>query len=212
MSDTFYIKLRYRGRLKNPPDVRQLILETEDICRSHGWAYQVLDENWSQPLRLSSSFTGDALVFEGHAPLKGICFQIWESETLSLTFLPDGTLHSLLTLTNPSFFGDDADFPWQRVKTGYDGAATHLAVCKLFRYLSGKYFEVFEVQDESGYWRHGDDARLTNWLDNLNHDRQLLEEELEAIEADETLSPQQKRDMAFRLLKGFGQKYPAAET
>ena len=62
---------------------------------------------------------------------------------------------------NPTFLLDDPYFPWQRVKTGYDGAKSHIEMCKLFRYLEGKYFEVFEVLDESGYWKSGDDAEFT---------------------------------------------------
>jgi len=208
MSNTVYIKLRYRGRLKDPAGVQQLIHETEDICRSHGWAYLVWDEDWSKPAGVTSAFTAEALEFEGHAPLKGISFSIGESETVWLTFQPDGELQSLFTLSDPTFTGDAVDMPWQRVKTGYDGATTHLAVCKLFRFLAAKYFEVFEVRDESGYWDHRDDARYTAWIEAFSQGQLHLEEELDAIEADETLSPKQKHDRMYQILHAFGEKFP----
>lgn len=207
MSDPIYIKLRYRGRLNNPADVHQLILETEDICRINDWSFHVWDEDWRKELNLSHSFSGEALKFEGHAPLKGISFSVENSETVWLTFSPDGTLNSLMTLTDPTFTGDDEYFPWQRVKTGFDGAKTHLALCKLFRHLAHRYFEVFEVMDESGYWQHGDDDRLTVWMDDLQREHQQFEDEMAVIEADESLTPEQKRVMFYRLIRDFGEKF-----
>ena len=211
MPNTLYIKLRYRGRLKDPAGVQHLIYETEDICRSHGWAHRVWDEAWSKPAGLTSAFTGEALEFEGHAPLKGISFNIGESETVWLTFQPDGVLQSLLTLTDPTYTGDAVDLPWQRVKTGYDGATTHLALCRLFRHLAGKYFGIFEVRDESGYWDHRDDARFTAWIEAFSQGHLQLEEEMDSIEADETLGPQQKHDTMYRILKAFGEKFQAGD-
>ena len=202
-----YIKTRYRGRLKNPGDVHQLITETEDICQSNAWTYKVWTEDWKEPQTVHLNPAEGGMSFEGHAPLKGISFNIGESEMIWLTFTPDGLLQSLFTLVDPNFFLSDENFPWQRVKTGFDGATTHLALCKLFRYLMDKYFEVFEVMDESDYWNHGDDAKFTKWIDDMTHDNQLLEEEMNAIMADDSLSKKQKRERSFRLIKEFGEKY-----
>jgi hypothetical protein len=206
-SNTMYLKLRYRGRLNDPADVQQLTHETEDICRSHGWPYHIWDEDWAKPQSLTMEFTGDALCFEGHAPLKGISFNIGESEAVWLCFQPDGILQSLLTLTDPTFTGDSEDFPWQRVKTCFDGATTHIALCKLFRYLSGRYFEAFEVLDESGYWDHGDDARFTVWIEALIQGHRQLEEEMNALKADETLSSEQHDEAVYRLIKELSERF-----
>lgn len=207
MSENFYIKLRYRGRLTNPTEVQQLILETEDICKTNNWTYQIWDKNWTKPSTLTSTFTGHTLSFEGHAPLKGISFTIGESESVWLTFLPDGTLQSLITLTDPAFTGNDEQFPWQRVKTGFAKGKIHLLVCKLFRHLANKYFKVFEVMDESGYWKNQDDEQLINWMENVARDYQIMEEEMAALELDETLSPEVKKETLYRILKTFGDKY-----
>ena len=202
-----YIKIRYRGKLKDPKKVQQLVVETEDICRTNGWSYRIWDEDWSQSATVNMQFDGQTVKFEGHAPLKGISFNFGASETVWLTFLPNGLLNSLFTLENPTFTANDADFPWQRVKTGFDGATTHLAICKLFRYLANKYFEGFEVLDESNYWIEGDDAKFTKWINNLRRDQAILEEELSAIEENTSLSAEQKREMFYRLMKEFGEKY-----
>jgi len=210
MSKT-YIKLRYRGKLKHPNKVEQLIAETEDICQSNGWTYKIWDEDWSQPQTLTMGLADQAMKFEGHAPLKGISFSSKDSEGIWLTFMPDGILQSLFTLMNPTFFGNDEAFPWQRVKTGYDGATTHIALCKLFHYLADKYFEVFEVFDESNYWEEGDDAKFTEWINNLTRDNAILNDELANIMEDESLSKDQKRERSYRLLKEHGEKYRKKE-
>jgi len=203
----FYVKIRYRGKLSNPNTVYHLISETEDICKSNGWTYKVWEESWEEPSTLSLGGPGGGLSFEGHAPLKGISFSMGKSESIWLTFTPDGILQSLFTLVNPVFFLNDPDFPWQRVKTGYDGAKSHIALCKLFRYLSDKYFEVFEVLDETEYWGKQNDAELTEWMDGAIRDEKLLDEEMAAIDANTSLTKEQRYEMSMRLIKEFGEKY-----
>jgi hypothetical protein len=208
MENSFTIKLRYRGRLEPSPDnVVSLMREVEDICRSNGWKYHLWDEDWAKPASLRLEATDGGLNFTGHAPLKGISFGVGQSETVWLTFTPDGVLHSLMTLAEPEFTGDDVYMPWERVKTCYDGPATHLALCKLFRYLADRYFEVFEVKDESGYWTHGDDARFTNWLEDISRSFQQFQAELDALAEDDSLSPAEHRKRMKQLLDGYGDKF-----
>ena len=204
-----YIKLRYRARLAQPDQVYELIPEVEDICRSHGWPYRVWDEDWHQPAKVSGEFADGALHFEGHAPLKGVTFQIGDSETVWLTFQADGALQSLMTLAEPTFTADDADFPWQRVKTGADGGKTHLALCKLFRYLADKYCAAFDVLDESGYWdKGGDDAHFLAWMEAFLLASQQLDAELAALSSNDTLSQEEHRAAMYRLMQDFVQRFP----
>ena len=202
-----YIKIRYRGRLKSPSDVQQLITETEDICQSNGWTSKIWEEDWDEPQTVDLNASSQGMSFEGHAPLKGISFSIGESEGIWLTFTPDGMLQSLFTLVNPTFFGNDEAFPWQRVKTGFDGPKSHIEMCKLFRYLESKYFEVFEVLDESGYWEERNDAKFTKWMNGLIRDDKILEEEMAAIKENTLLSKDQKYERTMQLIKDYGEKY-----
>ncbi|MBK8565253.1 MAG: hypothetical protein IPN76_18400 [Saprospiraceae bacterium] len=211
MENTFTTKLRYRGRLRTPAEVHALIHETEDICRTNGWKYHLWDKDWAKPASLHMEASDKGLNFKGHAPLKGINFSVGQSESVWLTFTPDGILHSLMTLAEPDFTGDDVDMPWERVKTCYDGPATHLALCKLFRYLADKYFDVFEVMDESGYWAHGDDARFTNWLEDIVRSFQQFQAELDALAEDDSLSPSEHRKRMRQLLDGYGDKFRVGE-
>lgn len=203
-----YLKLRYRAQLAQPAQVYELITEVEDICRSNGWPHRRWDMDWGQPASVRSEWVDGGLHFDGHAPLKGVTFQVGESETVWLTFQADGMLKSLMTLADPTFTANDADFPWERVKTCFDGATTHIALCKLFRYLEGKYCARFEVMDESGYWERGDDARFTAWIEAFALASQQFEEEVEALDSDERLSKEERSQAFYKLLRELGERFP----
>ena len=193
-----YIKLRYRARLTDPVQVEALSEEVEDICRSNGWKYHRWEEDWALPNTLRLGNTDGALHFEGHAPLRGVAFTPHpDCESVWLTFTPDGQLQSLFTLQDPTFTAEDAGYPWNRVKTGFDGAKTHLAICKLFRFLEKKYFADLQVMDESGYEK---------WMEEFSQDSRMLEEELAALRADTSLDPVKKKEIMFSLFRQFGQK------
>jgi hypothetical protein len=114
-----------------------------------------------------------------------------------------------MTLAEPEFTGSDVAMPWERVKTCYDGPATHLALCKLFHYLADRYFEVFEVTDESGYWAHNDDARFETWLGETTHNMQQFEEEMATLEEDDSHSPKELKERMYKLVREFGDKLKA---
>jgi hypothetical protein len=203
-----YIKLRYRARLTDPAQADILAAEVADICDSNAWEYQVWEEDWSKPNTLGIALEDGEMHAEGHAPLRGISFSPHpECETVWLTFTPDGILNSLFTLSEPTFTADDAAYPWNRVKTGFDGAKTHLAICNLFRFLEKKYFANVEILDETGYWQHGDPGRLEKWMDELNREIKMLDEELAALEADETLDPKKRHKLSFELIRQHAKRY-----
>ncbi|MEO6037597.1 MAG: hypothetical protein ABIQ93_04225, partial [Saprospiraceae bacterium] len=165
-----------------------------------------------QPNTLHLDNSEGGLHFEGHAPLRGVAFMPHpECESVWLTFTPDGVLQSLFTLQDPTFTASDADYPWNRVKTGFDGPKTHLAICKLLRFLEKKYFADLQVLDESGYWQHGDQLRFESWMTRFTQDSRMLEEELEALQADESLGPEKKKEIIYRLFRQFGERSKPAQ-
>ncbi len=80
-------------------------------------------------------------------------------------------------------------------------------MCKFFRYLESKYFAVFEVLDESGYWKSDDDAEFTQWMNSYIQDSKILDEEIAALDEDESLDKEQRRERFYKLMKEFGGKY-----
>lgn len=203
-----YTKIRYRAQLRQPVQVYDLISEIEDICRSYFWTYHCWDEDWSEPNSLSMTFDGQALQTEGHAPLKGISLQTGpKEEAVWLTFTPDGLLNNLFTLDDPMHTANDPKFPWLRTKVRWDDPQNFAGICKLFRFVADKYCRVFEVMEETGYWRHGDQQRLTAFMLSVSEGHRQLEEEIAALQLDEQVLPEKKYEIIKQLLVEFGQRY-----
>jgi hypothetical protein len=142
------VTIHYRGRLRQAADVQPFTAELEDICRSSGWKFRLLDFPDPEP---------------GDEPFSGITFQPHaECETVWMCFNQKGELYHPFT-----YRPDDGSLPWSFTKTQFAGAATHMAICELFHYLEGKWFEIFEVSDEADYWETGDEKMLRKKLDYL---------------------------------------------
>lgn len=202
-----YTKIRYRGLLRHPADVERLIGEVGDICESNSWQYNIWQEDWSKPNTLKMNFVDGAIHCEGHAPLKGVSFSTRPGdETIWLTFTPDGMLNSLFTLNNPTFTANDKDYPWSRVKIRLDDPKTFAAVCNLFRFVADKYFADFQIMEETGYWEHGNLARLEKYLEQRTLREHQLEDELAAVQSDETLDPAKKEEIIWDLMRQFGKR------
>lgn len=211
LSDT--IKLRYRGRLASPDLVETLSQEVEDICRIQGWTYQLWQEDWQQPSELEATFEANQLNVNGHASLRGISFCPKPADELVwLTFQADGVLQSLITRLNPTFTGDEVDMPWQRIKTSIGRPESHLTVCRLLRYLGGRYFSAFEVLDESGFWKYQDEDRFHNWSRDMTAHITQLQADLAAIEADETLDPETRHRRSMAVMKAASAHFRVAES
>jgi hypothetical protein len=95
----------------------------------------------------------------------GFGFTPPESETFCFDFQPDGTLVNKMYLRYNIEPSNTVS-----VKTQFAGMDVHLAAVKLLKHLSKKYFAVFEVKDEGGYWETNDEEVLSkqfglyNWL------------------------------------------------
>lgn len=204
-----YLKIRYRGRLRQPSEVGQLAEELNDICQSNGWKCHRWDEDWSKPNTLRMNLDDYALHFEGHAPLKGISFNPGPGmETIWLTFTPDGILNSLLTINDPTFTADDQTYPWNRVKIRFGAPRTYAEICNLFRFVADKYCDDFQVMEETGYWIHGDATRLEKFMSQVASENSHLDQELAALEADESIDPEKKQEIMYDLLRQFGERNP----
>jgi hypothetical protein len=139
------LSIHYSGNIKSEALIEKLTIETEDICQSLSWKYQVIKEpNTDQ--------------------LNGICFSPDGSESVFLTFLPGGRMCSPVNLMNRDIFdrnGLDKELIYTTsTKTQYAGPDAHIAVIKLLRYLKDKYFKEFELVDEGKFWETNDEKML----------------------------------------------------
>ena len=138
------LTIHYSGKLRNPDSLTELIKEAIDISESMHWPYELIDPEPDIPV------AGTLVAPEGSEPL-------W------LTFHREGFM------CNPMLFEyvrkvEGKDIPadaeqWLFTKTQYAGVEAHIAMIKFLRYLSGKYFDRFELHDESRYWETGGETQ-----------------------------------------------------
>jgi hypothetical protein len=137
------LSIHYSGKLRNPVDIPALIAEAADISKSMHWEAEILPHFDDIPIQ------GVLVIPEGSEPL-------W------LTFHEKGSMcHPILYEHVREIEGKD--FPevgeqWCVTKTQYAGVESHMAMIKFLRYMSEKYFERFELHDESQYWETNDEA------------------------------------------------------
>ena len=121
----------------NSNDLELFLDDVAEICMEIGWHYM--------PIHRS-----------GIMPARGVMITPAGSEPIWLTFLQNGNLYDpshFIYTTRPELEVVNEDLrKWIFTKTQYAGVFTHMAIIKFFRYLRLKYFEDFELRDESKYW------------------------------------------------------------
>ena len=135
------LTIHYCGHLRSYHEIEDLICDVIDICVEIGWRVM--------PIHPSNIM-----------PAKGLIVTPEASESIWLTFLPDGMLYDaahFIYTSHPENERIDKHLGgWIATKTRYAGLDTHMAIIKMFRYLSERYFKSFEMRDESSYWETND--------------------------------------------------------
>ncbi len=137
------LTIHYSGKLRNPEVLPSLIQEAIDVAESMKWAYEAIDP-------------------APGIPVSGVIVAPEGSEPLWLTFHQEGFM------CNPVLFEyvlevEGKEIPadaeqWLFTKTQYAGVEAHIALINFIRHISQKYFERFELHDESKYWETNDEA------------------------------------------------------
>lgn len=146
------VTLHYKGKLKSPDLIEDITNELVDISEARGWKYQVI-----------KSKKENGVLDDSGLDLKGIMTGPDECDPISMTFMADGRLISpMLSVFPPEdikrFLEEDDYYAF--TKTQFGGVEDHIEIVNLFKYLVGKYFEVWDCTDDSGYYETGDVAKL----------------------------------------------------
>ena len=162
------LSIHFSGRLRKAELLPAMIEEVIDISNVYGWKYKVYDTNF--PKNSFESCTSFVNIY-------GVSFTPTDCETVSLTFLSNGTMVSPAYV---SFFANSEDETkrsyvyFNSVKTQFAGIFVHLLLIRLFKYLNDKYFDSFKLDDESFYWETEDENLMRerfklydNLLDNV---------------------------------------------
>lgn len=196
------LTLHYTGILSSPSVLNDLIAEVEDICQTMDWRYHLIDMivDKDVPRRFIDEFGGYGA--NGFV-LKGISFQVHEkSESVSLSFAPDGSLVSLMNLlvADKAADFDDGLIYWLFTKTHFAGPETHIATCKLLRHLAGKYFSDFSVRDESNYYHSEDKAELAQRFADYDSAYSSVTNALEGAGLEKANSVEELMDLIAKVL------------
>jgi len=194
------LTIYYKGKLKNPDIVKLLIDEIQDIAVSMDWNYQIIDEDWSKP---DTSFIDAQGYLQGHFPLKGIILKIHpRCEPLSLFFDPSGYIRNQFIMA----FAKN-EITWEYTKTQFAPVEVHIAIIKLLKYLSKKYFGEFDVKDEGEFWDSEDQELLVAKHASLDAFIKAFGDHLEQVLADETIPNLSLIKKIERVLSKMGGKY-----
>lgn len=135
------LSIHYSGYIINKAMIIPLIEEVEDICKALNWSTQIIDDD----------------------EIKGISFAPKGSEPVLLFFNTDGRIVSLTNLVGqltPGDMDEEIMLFTASTKTQYAGIDAHIAIIKLLKHLSKKYFRNFTLYDEGYYWETGDENIL----------------------------------------------------
>lgn len=150
------LSIHYSGRIKAAESLPFLIEEVSDICKVYDWKYAVYETRF--PNNTFENRTSFNQIF-------GISFTPKNSETISLAFISNGLM---VCPARIHFFADSQDETersyifYNSVKTQYAGFKMHQLIIHIFKYLNDKYFDDFQLDDESGYWDTGDESLMRN--------------------------------------------------
>ena len=179
------LSINYSGQLMDPALITELMIEVVDICKELDWAYHLITGSNSDKLT-------------------GIVMSPAGCEPICLTSLPDGKLCSPFTSKNRKWYEENELDPelmyTTSTKTQYASMETHIAIIKLLKHLKEKYFSVFELVDEGGYWETMDEKTLIGRFETYETAINRLAEALGQIEPMENETAESMADRIERLL------------
>jgi hypothetical protein len=148
------LSFHYNGRFKPGASLPAMIEEVKDLAEIYQWQYHIYEESFPAAGSGKSGY---------NQKMYGISFTPPGCETVWLCFLSNGKMSSPVHL---QFYGKRKDREAQEylyalsVKTQPAGMEIHIILIHLLKYLAGKYFQDFTIDDEGRYWETGDPAIL----------------------------------------------------
>ena len=145
------LSIHFSGRFRSAELLPIMIEEVIDVSKVYGWKFKVYNTHF--PNNIFESYRSFDSIY-------GISFTPTDCETVSLTFLSDGTMVSPAHI---KFFANSDDetkrsyIYFISAKTQFAGVFVHLLLIRLLKYLNDKYFDCFKIDDESFYWETEDE-------------------------------------------------------
>ncbi|MCY7291276.1 MAG: hypothetical protein LH615_03755, partial [Ferruginibacter sp.] len=133
------VSIHYSGKLKSAALLPPFLEEVKDIVTILGWTYNEFIGTYAddifEPLDTEKDY--------------GISVAAPHCEPMVLIFDFEGNIYVPWL---KQYFEDKSFYYTVHCKTQFAGADVHIKVVELLRYLSNKYFSIFELYDEAEYW------------------------------------------------------------
>ena len=185
------ITIHYKGKLKEDASVSHMIEEVKDISENYNWPYDVLDTDLPQ-----TTFPET----EPDGKLYGIVFSPPDCDPVWLTFLSNRMICSVMNLLPAMECADENEdmLYWCFTKTQFAGPEIHKTIVAILKYISAKYMEYIEVEDEADYWESGDAELL---LANFRKNEALIDYVGDSVAFSEQKSNESIEEVILRILK-----------
>lgn len=174
------VTIHYSGRLKSTALIEELVDEMVEVANANAWSYQILEGNETASMDVVDD-EGEETSIE-IPPLNGITVNAEDGEPIWMLFDPEGNLRTpmvtLMSVRDPEYFKDLKYHAF--TKTQFAGVEFHIKLVNLLKYISDKYFEEWNVLDESKYYETGDRDELINCMAIIDKSMAALNEAFEA--------------------------------
>jgi hypothetical protein len=178
------VTIYYRGVLKTPELIQDLIAEVTDIAKTNKWATHILDNPWDQDISLYMSDDDDDPRFEGNAGLKGVLVDLHpDIDGLPLLFDRTGTCRSFEEMAEP----EENRPAISHVSTQTAGIDTHIQLLGFLEYIGNTYMREWHIDDDSGYFLHQDKEKAQHVFDAVNDAIAAVTEAFNTIEMPEDI-------------------------
>ncbi|MEP7320392.1 MAG: hypothetical protein ABI761_00685 [Saprospiraceae bacterium] len=198
------ITIHYSGRFKQDASLQDMVDEVTEIADVNHWKYQIYKTDLPHS-------PGNGIVSD--SDLYGMLLNVPECESIMLTFLDDRRLVNPMWL---SFIENgDKDEEGYRyaafTKTQFGGVEAHIRIIHLLKYLSTKYFDEFELNDEAQYWETGDAEKARKLFNFLGSMINKLGEALNSLDTSADESIDELANRINQKLKDFFDKEKSRE-
>ena len=168
------LTIHYKGKLKSATDLRALINDVKDVAVAENWDYFVFEEQFE-----NNSFS-EIIDREN---LFGIMISLPKCDPFCISFLSNGRMCGIINfnvMQKDDEINEDLLYSVFS-KTQYSGYENHRKLILLLDYISKKYLEDFECNDDGYYWETRDEELLkttfekyTNLMDSFSSSLEMI--------------------------------------
>jgi hypothetical protein len=171
------LTIHYRGRIREDAKLMEMIEEVTDVAEVNGWNYTVFEREVNS--LVFSNNTADNNIY-------GVCFSPPNCEPVCFTFRSNGRMYSPFCVNYTDNLTEDHESSyWISTKTQFAGFYVHAIIIRLFRHLSEKYLESFELYDEGQFWEFNNEIKSKEIFERYDNVMNTLADALKEIQIEE---------------------------